>query len=86
MEKVNSSEVLGNFLASSGKISLLFCHGKPCKQLVDELDINFNATLNNYSGLSKTQLTKTTTERQPQPYSTMHLHANPKNSFTYDSY
>ena len=50
------------------------------------MEINFNATLINYSGLSKTQLTKTLTEGQPQPYSTMHLHANPKNSVAYDSY
>ena len=50
------------------------------------MEINFNATLNNYSGLSKTQLTKTTTEGQPQPYSTMHLHVNPKNSVAYDSH
>ena len=33
-----------HFFVSSEKICLLFCHGKPCKQLADEW--RFNASLN----------------------------------------
>ena len=87
MEKVICSEVLGMFW---GQVKISFSYFA-MENLANNLwtklmEINFNSTLNNYSGLSEKQLTTRTTEGQPQPYGTMHLHTNPKNSVAYDSY